>query len=81
MEDEILTNEETPTTETETEEVVYNCTCEHVDYTEYLETLTQQTEYLASVNTQLYHSNLFIIVLVFAFFLGYLFYKLLKFFM
>ncbi len=61
MENEELEVIETETTENTINEITYNCECNHVDYTENLEALTLQLEYLTTTNEQQLVTNIFII--------------------
>ncbi len=67
--------------ETETTEISYVCDCEHIDYTEQLETLILQNEYLANSNAQLVTNDLFAISFVCGFGVCFILYKFLKIFL
>lgn len=77
-----LTNVEVAETgETETNNYSFTCECEHVDYTDQLEALILQSEYIANSNAQLVSNNLFVISFVFGFGICFILYKFLKIFL
>lgn len=87
-----LVNDEAEGENAETGETVINeysftCDCEHIDYTEQLETLITQTEYLISIeeesllsDRQLVANNLYMIAFLFGFGVSYLLYRIIKLF-
>lgn len=63
-----------------TTEYNFTCECEHVDYSDQLETLILNTEYIANTNAQIISINLFSISLFCAVGISVILYKFFKIF-